>query len=136
MLDVDHFKALNDGHGHAAGDLALRAIARAISGACRTTDIVCRYGGEEILAVLPATSSPGAIILAERVRSCIDALRISFEGHALRCTASIGVALHDPKSDQDSRIVDPEALVRRADAALYRAKDGGRNRVVVDGDPA
>lgn len=136
MIDVDHFKALNDGYGHAAGDLALRAIARAIRGACRTSDIVCRYGGEEILAVLPATSSPGALILAERVRSSVDALRISFEGDALRCTASIGVASHDPESNQKDGHVDPDAVVRRADAALYRAKDGGRNRVVVDGDPA
>jgi diguanylate cyclase (GGDEF)-like protein len=134
MLDVDHFKALNDTHGHAAGDLALRAISRAISSGCRTTDIVCRYGGEEILVVLPATSSAGARVLAERVRERIDALRVSFEGNDLRCTASVGVATHDPEEGADHRLVEPDALLRHADTALYAAKDQGRNRIAVGGD--
>lgn len=130
MIDVDHFKRLNDTYGHAAGDLALRAIAHAIAAACRSTDVVARYGGEEMLVVLPATPREGAQILATRIVERIAALRLEFEGHELRCTASAGVST--VVSVAGEKEIDADVLVHRADLALYRAKAEGRNRVVVD----
>ncbi|MFV8749979.1 diguanylate cyclase [Nannocystaceae bacterium ST9] len=127
MIDVDHFKRLNDTHGHAAGDLALRMIARVIAGACRSTDIVARFGGEEMFVVLPATPRDGAITLATHVAECVANTRIEFEGSQLACTVSIGVSTQPPTGPELA--IDADALVRRADLAMYRAKTTGRNRV-------
>jgi diguanylate cyclase (GGDEF)-like protein len=123
MLDVDHFKALNDTHGHAAGDVALRAIARAISDACRSTDVVSRYGGEEFAIALPSTSEAGARTIAERVLCAIRQLEIRFDGRQLPVTASAGVTVAAPGE------LRADDLLRRADLALYRAKAAGRDCV-------
>jgi diguanylate cyclase (GGDEF)-like protein len=128
LLDVDHFKALNDTHGHAAGDVALRAIAHAIRDACRSSDVVSRYGGEEFAIVLSSTPEAGAMTIAERVLSAIRQLELRFDGRRLPVTASAGVAVATPDE------LGAEDLLRRADLALYRAKGAGRD--CVRGEPA
>jgi diguanylate cyclase (GGDEF)-like protein len=129
MLDVDHFKTLNDTHGHPAGDLALRMISRAVIAGCRTTDVAVRYGGEEIMVVLPGTAGSGAVVVAERMRKSIEELELEYEGAQIRCTGSIGVAWSGPDS------IDFASLVRRADEALFEAKGRGRNTVCQAADP-
>jgi diguanylate cyclase (GGDEF)-like protein len=126
MLDLDHFKRLNDGYGHAAGDLALRGVASTLRTVCRTTDVIARYGGEEFMIVLPATGRAGSLIVAERLRAAVAAMSFAFEGHTIRVTASLGLA------SAASGYVDGTALLRSADAALYRAKAQGRNAVVAE----
>ncbi|WP_010542955.1 sensor domain-containing diguanylate cyclase [Sphingomonas elodea] len=123
IIDVDHFKKVNDGWGHAAGDAVLAAVARALAGAASDGDLVGRIGGEEFL-VLPA--HPGAALaLAERLRAAVAGLQIAVEGGAvLRCTISVGHAETRDGSGAWQR------LVNEADRALYAAKQGGRNRVV------
>ncbi|MCK6490827.1 MAG: GGDEF domain-containing protein, partial [Planctomycetes bacterium] len=118
MIDIDHFKRVNDGHGHAAGDQVLAAVGGLLVRLLRAGDLVCRWGGEEFLAVLPETSPAGAQLAAERIRAAVAAL----SDLPVAVTVSVGAAscLHDE---------DPLALVERADQALYRAKAGGRNRV-------
>lgn len=123
MMDLDHFKAINDRHGHQAGDFALVETARRIGAHLRNIDVLARYGGEEFVAVLPNTGREGALVLAERVRQAIagEALAI---GDGVRATISIGVA----SLRHGDELVDN--LVGRADAALYQAKAQGRDRVV------
>jgi diguanylate cyclase (GGDEF)-like protein/PAS domain S-box-containing protein len=132
FLDIDHFKRFNDRYGHQAGDDCLRAVAEAVSDAVRTTDRVARYGGEEITVILPSTSAAGAEEVAEKVRSGVEALRLSHEGNpegAGWVTVSVGVATAVARRGE---IVEgmPEALLEAADSAMYKAKDEGRNRVV------
>jgi diguanylate cyclase (GGDEF)-like protein len=124
MMDIDHFKALNDQHGHMAGDLVLQAVARALQNRVREADIVCRLGGEEFAVLCPRTSGRQAQDLAERIRAEVASLVVEFDGRRLRVTVSAGVAVQDP-----DMISDPESLYERADKLLYRAKRGGRNRV-------
>lgn len=139
MLDVDHFKQLNDRYGHPFGDQVLRAVAQAARERLRDTDLLARYGGEEFVALLPETGLREAYGVAERVRAGIEALRLYFEptgeptggadGDAaprvrVGCTASLGCASF-PAGD----VNEPEHLVRAADDALYAAKESGRNRV-------
>jgi diguanylate cyclase (GGDEF)-like protein len=126
-LDIDHFKKLNDTYGHAAGDLVLATVGKALPAKCREGDVPARYGGEEFTLVLPGTDPPGCAVVAERVRRAIEALEISFEGQTLRVTISVGVATARGAATQPY-----SALMARADAALYRAKHSGRNRVVCD----
>lgn len=123
ILDLDHFKNVNDTHGHLCGDQVLREAARRIAGCVRTYDTVGRYGGEEFLVVAPTTDGAGALALAERIRQAIE--RPSFETDAGRVnvTASCGVA-----SSGGSDAIAASDLLRMADEALYRAKAGGRNR--------
>jgi diguanylate cyclase (GGDEF)-like protein len=123
MGDLDHFKALNDTHGHDAGDRALRVFARTMRAALRGDDIVSRYGGEEFVLVLPDLSVEEARSALERIRESL-ALAIN-AGNVPPFTASFGVA-------HSSNAEDIEELLRVADAALFRAKREGRNRVVVD----
>lgn len=123
LIDIDHFKDVNDTYGHAAGDLALRAIARSIHDACRTTDFVARYGGEEFFVTLPATPLGGSLTVAERILQGIRELRLEFGGEERTITASAGVSVARPGE------VDGEELLRQADFGLYRAKAGGRDRV-------
>jgi diguanylate cyclase (GGDEF)-like protein len=126
VLDLDHFKRLNDAHGHAAGDAVLQEVAGALSAAVRPSDILARTGGEE-LVVLGLVSDPDeAAHLAERLRSAVAGSR-SADGHAV--TASIGVALTRP-ADGESASHELWRLVDRADAAMYEAKQQGRDRVV------
>jgi diguanylate cyclase (GGDEF)-like protein len=123
LLDVDHFKKVNDAHGHPAGDAVLRGVARIAQHDARETDIVARYGGEEMALVLPETDGRGAVVIAERIRARVAAASHATEQGPIQVTISIGVATWPGGGE------DPEALIERADKALYRAKQGGRNRV-------
>lgn len=123
MIDLDHFKALNDSQGHAAGDACLGRLAGCITSACRTIDFVGRYGGEEFIVLCPETDETGALRLAERLRSAIWDLAIPHPAAetASRVTASLGVATSDLRP--------LEATIKAADEAMYRAKESGRNQV-------
>jgi diguanylate cyclase (GGDEF)-like protein len=123
LLDVDHFKRINDTHGHPAGDAVLRYVARLIRAQLRGSDGVARYGGEEFVLLLPGTPLPAALETAERIRRVIAAQSMPVQApEPLRITVSIGVAALVAGEE-------PAALVLRADQALYTAKQGGRNRV-------
>jgi diguanylate cyclase (GGDEF)-like protein len=126
MIDIDHFKRINDTWGHAIGDDAIRAVGRAAMSAVRTEDRVGRLGGEEFCIMLPETSAEGARFLAERLRIAVAAIRIEARGEKIGFTASFGVA------ETTTATADVDRLIDRADQALYRAKNGGRDRVVVD----
>jgi two-component system cell cycle response regulator len=124
MLDVDHFKQVNDAYGHPTGDRALRAIADTLRGTTRVFDSLARYGGEEFVVVMPGSSPDEAIAAAERLRAAVEAMPFSPEpGRQCRLSVSIGVACGGIGNDT------PDALLRSADAALYTAKRAGRNRV-------
>ncbi len=125
MLDIDHFKRINDGYGHAAGDAVLRQLADLLKRASRVEDLVFRYGGEEFAAVLPNASVRAAAQIAERIRSLVEKYAFIWEQQAIPVTLSIGVA------NLSSGLKDSQALIEAADAALYEAKRSGRNRVVV-----
>jgi two-component system, cell cycle response regulator len=123
MADVDRFKTLNDTCGHGFGDEVLRIIAGIFTAACRAQDIVCRYGGEEFTILLPNCTVLEAALLAERLRTAIQAEVFSHHGQSVNITCSFGVSeLHGPV---------PPTLVELADLALYRAKHTGRNRVEI-----
>jgi two-component system, cell cycle response regulator len=125
MVDLDHFKDINDTHGHLVGDEALREVARLLQSAVRNVDIVARYGGEEFAIVLPETSNEGAVAFAERVRERVAEHVFANERlPSLRLTVSVGVA-SVPAADIES----VEDFFARSDEALYRAKAGGRNQV-------
>ncbi|MGZ9046387.1 MAG: diguanylate cyclase [Telluria sp.] len=125
MVDVDNFKAYNDAHGHLGGDECLKRIAVAVAAEMRTNDLVARYGGEEFAVILPNQSLKGAAIVAERIRSRVEQLRLPNRfARDGRVTVSIGAATALEASDAD-----PSQLVATADAALYRAKHMGRNRI-------
>jgi diguanylate cyclase (GGDEF)-like protein/PAS domain S-box-containing protein len=127
MIDIDHFKAYNDCYGHQAGDVCLREVAQALQGlATRPRDLLARYGGEELVCLLPDTSERACLALAEEMRAAIESLRIAHANSPVSevVTASIGVAALAPRE-----AADPDQLLRAADAALYRAKAAGRNRV-------
>lgn len=125
MLDVDHFKLINDTHGHAAGDETLREVARRVVGVVRGYDSVGRIGGEEFLVVLPGCDELCALSHAERLRQVIAATPVGFDGIEIRVTASFGAS-----SMQSGNARPPDHLVRAADEGLYAAKRQGRNRVV------
>jgi len=122
MIDLDHFKDLNDEHGHLAGDTVLRCVATVLDREKRRGDLVARYGGEEFVAVLPHTDADAALVWSERMRRSIARIGLQVDGESLEVTASFGVA--QARGDHD-----PEHLVQDADRALYIAKRGGRNRV-------
>ncbi len=124
MLDIDHFKRLNDTHGHQAGDDVLRGLADLLRMQVRTTDIAGRYGGEEFCVLLPHTGFPGAADLARRVRAAVEATPMETRAGPLAITASLGVAVCPAP-----RIRSADDLIRLADEALYEAKAAGRNRV-------
>jgi diguanylate cyclase (GGDEF)-like protein len=129
MMDIDHFKRINDTYGHPFGDEVLRAVAQVTRARLREVDLLARYGGEELIALLPETSPPDALRACERVREAIEGLQL--ENHAadgtkrmVRCTASLGLA-----SIPSNTIQNAEQLVQAADESLYAAKGAGRNRV-------
>ena len=123
MFDIDHFKKINDVHGHLAGDFVLKEVARIVQGRIRRDEVFARYGGEEFGIVLPETNLEGARALAEGLREKIEASRFTFQNEQIRVTISIGVS---QLTDQDRTSMD---LIRHADAKLYDAKRSGRNRV-------
>jgi diguanylate cyclase (GGDEF)-like protein len=125
MVDVDHFKRINDGYGHLAGDAVLKEIAAVIRESTRSEDLVARFGGEEFVVALPVSVPERAVERAERIRSNIAVRRIAAEGQQVRVTASIGLAYAPP-----GRTRGEMALIMTADEALYRAKAEGRNRIV------
>ena len=122
MLDLDHFKQVNDVHGHAAGDEVLRCFAALLREHLRPGDVVGRIGGEEFAVVLVGVSLPRTREIAERLRRAWAEERILFAGRAVRCAVSVGI---------DSGVGAIEARLAEADQALYRAKANGRNQVVV-----
>lgn len=125
MCDIDHFKMVNDTHGHAAGDEVLKQFAGLLKHEAREIDRVGRYGGEEFLLLLPGTVLDAAVTFAERLRESVDAHTFSFEGGTLMKTVSCGVAAFP-----HPRVSGRDALLKAADDALYVAKEAGRNRVV------
>jgi diguanylate cyclase len=123
MVDIDHFKRINDTHGHAIGDVAIGHVARLLMRDRRVSDIVARYGGEELLLLLPHTPLDGALSLAERLRYLIEKTPFRTVSGEDSLTVSMGVALFKLNMRQ------PEELLEAADQALYRSKHAGRNRV-------
>ena len=130
MIDVDHFKGVNDTHGHLAGDLLLREIARAAGDTLRQPDLLGRFGGEEFVVFLPHADPLGALDAAERVRERVAKLSLEWKGRVVRTTVSVGVATLDFAHDSLA------ALIHDADLALYAAKDAGRNCVRSGPPPA
>lgn len=126
MFDLDHFKGINDRHGHQGGDLTLQHVARMAETQLRSTDLLARYGGEEFAILLPDTTLDGALQVAERVRAVIADQALQLGETPLQVTVSVGIA---GMSGRDDRL---DRLIGRADAALYEAKNSGRNRCVVD----
>ena len=123
MVDVDLFKRVNDDHGHLAGDLMLREIARAAGDTLRQPDLLGRFGGEEFVVFLPHADPLGALDAAERIRERVAQLSLEWKGRVIRATVSVGVAALDPSHDSLA------SLIQDADQALYAAKDAGRNCV-------
>ena len=125
MIDLDHFKQVNDQYGHVFGDTVLKSVAQAIRSCVKGRDLVARYGGEEFAVMLPATALPGAVALAEQIRATIAGARIRRGSSSERIgaiTVSVGVSSWKPGESID-------ALIERADRAMYRSKSEGRNRV-------
>jgi diguanylate cyclase (GGDEF)-like protein len=122
-MDLDHFKKVNDTYGHDAGDRVLREISSVLRKALRTTDVLCRVGGEEFLVICRETTADQALVCAERLRQQVEEHRIEVSDAAINLTISIGIA------ERDGSTGDPEALIKRADLATYASKTAGRNRV-------
>lgn len=123
MLDIDHFKQINDQFGHLAGDLVIKTVAGVVGARCRASDVACRWGGEEMLLLLQDCQISKAIAIANDIRTEVERAPVTFHGRAIPVTISAGVA---ELSDADNE----ESVVARADASLYVAKKGGRNQVV------
>jgi two-component system cell cycle response regulator len=125
VFDIDHFKKINDVHGHVAGDHVLRLLAQEVKPKLRQQDIFARTGGEEFAVLLPEVNGEGALITAEKVRRIVEATAFTFEQAVIPCTVSVGVVTLGP------HVASETALYQTADTALYQAKNSGRNRVVV-----
>ena len=125
IIDLDHFKKINDTYGHTVGDKVLKIATERFSNYLRTADIMGRYGGEEFAAILPETNLAGAVIVAERLRSALTDSPLVIADLSLEVSASLGVAEFHP---DDGKY---EQLIQTADSALYRAKENGRNQVAV-----
>jgi len=124
MIDLDFFKSINDKWGHEAGNLALKMAASVFRQAIRLSDVVCRYGGEEFVIILPQTTLPIAVSVAERVRLWLEQATIDFEGETFNLTASFGVGAFSKENE-----VTLEAFVDSVDQYMYQAKQQGRNQV-------
>ncbi|WP_278405451.1 sensor domain-containing diguanylate cyclase [Pseudoalteromonas ruthenica] len=125
MLDIDHFKNINDSHGHAAGDEALRHIANIISNTLRESDMAGRYGGEEFAITLYDTDAEGAKVFAERLRAQVESSHVIVDEEVIKMTISVGIAQYDSAFEQH------EQWVAAADKALYKSKQEGRNRISI-----
>ena len=130
VLDIDHFKSINDTFGHAIGDEVLKTFSGVFCDSLRTVDIVCRFGGEEFVAILPGAGAQAALEVAERLRRNVEAGSLALDAMEIRYTISIGLAVLE---DGDTQL---NQLIKRADDALYQAKKSGRNRVVLAPCPA
>ncbi|MCP5151645.1 MAG: GGDEF domain-containing protein [Ectothiorhodospiraceae bacterium] len=128
VLDVDHFKRINDQFGHAAGDRVLKAVGQVLARCTRASDVVGRFGGEEFLCLLPGTNAEQALVLADKLRVRLAETRFRHRDDTVQVTVSIGVAAFTAGEA-------PDAVIERADVALYAAKRGGRNRCVAAGPP-
>jgi diguanylate cyclase (GGDEF)-like protein len=127
MLDIDHFKRINDTWGHSAGDQVLQGIGKLLRECCRVYDVPGRYGGEEFCIVLPETKMGNTTVVAERIRHRLEATELPCGETSIAVTASIGIAGMDAPDAGDA--LSPAGLIERADRALYTAKNRGRNRV-------
>lgn len=127
VIDIDHFKAINDNYGHLAGDKAIRLIGRSLRDRLRTPDFVARYGGEEFTVLMPETSSEQALVVIDELRAHVASLPFHFRGNQVSITFSAGVVDFDDRGDAP-------ALFERADQALYKAKQTGRDRVMIARD--
>ena len=126
VLDVDHFKQINDSFGHGAGDCVLRALVGAAGSMLRSNDLLARTGGEEFTILLPDTPASTGLVAAERVRKAVEKLEVPYESKVIHFTVSAGVAQLDPSQGGW------ESMMRRADSAMYQAKERGRNAVQPD----
>ena len=126
MCDIDFFKKFNDTYGHSCGDEVLKGVARLIQNQTRSVDVAARYGGEEFCMLLPDTDETAAAHIAERIRAGIQGMGFDYDGQKLSVTLSIGVAQYDPNRDLTGK-----SVIDRADKAMYLAKQGGRNKVMV-----
>jgi two-component system, cell cycle response regulator len=126
LVDIDHFKAVNDDYGHLTGDAILHGVAMRMSGLLRAYDSIGRYGGEEFLVLAPSSDAEGSIQFAERLRAGVESTTYETEAGSLRLTLSLGVAISNPEEAPNG-----QKLLQAADAALYRAKSRGRNRVAI-----
>ena len=124
FMDIDHFKAINDTHGHAAGDQVLRAVGDVIARCMRATDMLARVGGEEFVAIQPGADDTGALRLGERVLKAMRAAEVTVRRKRIPLTLSVGVATFDGREDE-------KRLLHRADQAMYRAKHEGRDRLCI-----
>jgi two-component system, cell cycle response regulator len=124
MFDIDHFKPINDTHGHLTGDYVLKEMSRRLLGRIRKEELLARYGGEEFAVVLPETDHAGAMHFGEQIRQIVCAEPFEYEGDSFGITVSVGVATLNGES------VEPAAFIKLADDNLYRAKRAGRNRVI------
>ena len=127
MLDLDHFKRINDTYGHGIGDEVLKSVGKTLRDSCRVYDVPGRYGGEEFCVVLPETRTGNTAVVAERIRTRLEATEMQFGDVAVRVTTSIGIAGVDCVPEEGT--LSPAALIERADRALYSAKSRGRNRI-------
>jgi diguanylate cyclase (GGDEF)-like protein len=127
MLDLDHFKSVNDVHGHLAGDEVLRRCAELVRSGLRSTDIAGRFGGEEICLILPQCRLESAVVIAERIRQELEVLQIPYREKFLQVTVSGGVSAVDVTTTSG------DELIEAADQALYEAKRTGRNRICAAG---
>jgi diguanylate cyclase (GGDEF)-like protein len=131
MLDIDHFKRVNDTWGHSAGDAVLQELAQRVEAQVRASDVAARYGGEEFVVLLPSTDDEAGARLAERIRAAVSATPIDLPGgESVHITASIGIAGIAPDKDATDLKTIADSLIARADVALYRAKTAGRDKVV------
>jgi two-component system cell cycle response regulator len=126
LFDIDHFKEVNDTHGHPCGDAVLQAMAAVLGRVIREEDLLARYGGEEFAIVARGVERVGGLQLGERVRTAVERMAVPWQDQTIRITVSVGVACHG----QRARYASAEELLLAADQAVYRAKSEGRNRVV------
>ena len=123
FFDLDNFKSFNDTYGHQAGDLTLQEVAKILILEKRTEDLACRYGGEELVLILPETQKINALVIAERIRQTVEKMKLEFDGQSFSVTLSGGVASYPVDAK------DVKSLIHAADVALYQAKESGRNRI-------
>lgn len=125
MLDIDHFKKVNDTYGHPAGDAVIKRVAELVRDNLRKTDIAGRYGGEEFSVILQNTDDASAVYFCERLRKSVEKCTVMHDGNEIRFTISLGISQADPE------LVNYKAWLEQADQALYASKEGGRNQTWV-----